>query len=114
MSQFKKYAFSFTFYVLLCLNLVAATTSKELAEYPDELTRDGELLVVGHTPPSYVTTKKLEDGVARLGEHQFFFSTGYGALPGFRSYLAIDLSKNYDSVADFKAGVEIHPLYPAE
>ncbi len=72
----------------------------------------GRLLIVGHTPLGYFPKKNIKDGVARLGERQLFFSTGYGAQPGTRSYLAIDLSKRYESVSDLKYGADIHPLYP--
>lgn len=71
----------------------------------------GNVLVVGHTPLGYFP-KRIRDGVARLGTHQLFFSTGYGAKPGVRSYLVIDLSKKYTSVSEFEGGVEVHPLYP--
>ena len=72
----------------------------------------GRVLIVGHTPLIYFTRKKAKDGVARLGKYQLFFATGYGAEPGVRSYLAIDLSKKYESVSDLKYEVEIYSLYP--
>ena len=72
---------------------------------------EGSVLIVGHTPLGYFPNK-ISNGVALLGKHQLFFSTGYGARPGVRSYLAIDLSKKYTSVSEFEGGVEIHPLYP--
>ena len=72
----------------------------------------GSLLIVGHTPLNYLPRKNVKDGVARLGECQLFFSTGYGAPPGTRSYLSIDLSKRYESVCELEYEVEIHPLYP--
>ena len=74
----------------------------------------GRILIVGHTPLSYLPKRTVKDGVARLGVHQLLFSTGYGASPGVRSYLSIDLSKSYQSVSDLKYGIEIHPLYPTE
>ena len=71
----------------------------------------GNLLIVGHTPLGYLPKKIVKDGVARLGEHQLIFTTGYGASPGEPSYLVIDLSKRYESVAELQRGVEIQPLY---
>ena len=55
---------------------------------------------------------EVGDGIARHGKHQLIFSTGYGAAPGVRSYLVIDLSKRYNTVTDLKYGAEIHPLRP--
>lgn len=72
----------------------------------------GRVLAVGHTPIGSLPKKTVSDGVARLGKHQLVFSTGYGAAPGVRSYLAIDLSKRYNTVTDLKYGAEIHPLRP--
>lgn len=72
----------------------------------------GKILIVGHTPLSYFPKKRIKNGVALLGKHQLFFSTGYGASPGVRSYLVIDLSQKYESVSDLKYGAEIQPLYP--
>ena len=70
------------------------------------------MLAVGHTPIGSLPKNAVSDGVARLGMHQLVFSTGYGAAPGVRSYLAIDLSKRYKAVTQLKYGVEIHPLRP--
>ena len=72
----------------------------------------GRLLVVGHTPLSYFPRKSVTNGVALLGQHQLIFATGYGASPGVPSYLAIDLSKRYESVSELQYGVEIYRLYP--
>ena len=72
----------------------------------------GRVLAVGHTPVGSFPKAAVSDGVARLGAHQLIFSTGYGAAPGVRSYLAIDLSKRYNAVTDLKYGAEIHPLRP--
>lgn len=72
----------------------------------------GSLLIVGHTPLGYLPKQIVKDGVARLGERQLIFTTGYGASPGAPSYLVIDLSKRYESVAELRYGVEIQPLYP--
>ena len=72
----------------------------------------GRVLAVGHTPVGSVPKDAVSDGVARLGVHQLIFSTGYGAAPGVRSYLAIDLSKRYNTVTDLKYGAEIQPLRP--
>jgi hypothetical protein len=72
----------------------------------------GSVLTVGHTPLGYFGKENVKDGIARHGQHQLIFSTGYGAPPGVRSYLAIDLAKKYTSVAELKYGVEIYPLYP--
>ena len=72
----------------------------------------GNLLIVGHTPLGYLPKKIVKDGVARLGERQLIFTTGYGASPGEPSYLVIDLSKRYRLVAELRYGVEIQPLYP--
>lgn len=72
----------------------------------------GRVLAVGHTPVSVFPEDKVSDGVARLGEHQIIFSTGYGASPGVRSYLAIDLSKRYNAVTELRYGTEIQPLRP--
>ena len=72
----------------------------------------GRVLAVGHTPVGSVPKAAVSDGVARLGEHQLIFSTGYGAAPGVRSYLAIDLSKRYNTVTELRYGKEIHPLGP--
>ena len=72
----------------------------------------GRVLAVGHTPVSVFPADEISDGVARLGVHQIIFSTGYGASPGVRSYLAIDLSKRYNAVTELRYGTEIHPLRP--
>ncbi len=72
----------------------------------------GRLLVVGHTPLGSFPKEGIGDGVARLGRHQLIFSTGYGAPPGARSYLAIDLSKRYSTVTELRYDAEIHPLRP--
>ena len=72
----------------------------------------GRVLAVGHTPVSFFPEDEIRDGVARLGAHQIIFSTGYGASPGVRSYLAIDLSKRYNAVTELRYGAEIHPLQP--
>lgn len=72
----------------------------------------GRVLAVGHTPVSVFPADEVSDGVARLGVHQIIFSTGYGASPGVRSYLAIDLSKRYNAVTELRYGTEIHPLRP--
>ena len=72
----------------------------------------GRLLIVGHTPLGYLPRKDVKNGVALFGQHQLVFATGYGAPPGVQSYLAIDLSKRYESVSELRYGVEIHPLYP--
>ena len=72
----------------------------------------GRVLAVGHTPVSVFPADEVSDGVARLGVHQIIFSTGYGASPGVRSYLAIDLSKRYNAVTELRYGTEIHPLGP--
>ncbi len=72
----------------------------------------GRVLAVGHTPVSVFPEDEVSDGVARLGVHQIIFSTGYGASPGVRSYLAIDLSKRYNAVTELRYGTEIHPLGP--
>ncbi len=72
----------------------------------------GRVLAVGHTTVGAFPKDDVSDGVARLGEHQLIFSTGYGAAPGVRSYLAIDLSKRYNAVTELQYGVEIHPLRP--
>ena len=72
----------------------------------------GRVLAVGHTPVGSLPKAAVSDGIARLGAHQLIFSTGYGAAPGVRSYLAIDLSKRYNAVTELKYGAEIHPLRP--
>ena len=72
----------------------------------------GRVLAVGHTPLGSFPKDSVADGVARLGKHQLIFSTGYGAPPGVRSYLAIDLSKRYNAVTELRYGAEIHPLRP--
>ena len=72
----------------------------------------GRVLAVGHTPVSVFPEDEVSDGVARLGVHQIIFSTGYGASPGVRSYLAIDLSKRYNAATELRYGTEIHPLGP--
>lgn len=72
----------------------------------------GRVLAVGHTPVGSLPQEVVSDGVARLGAHQLIFSTGYGAAPGVRSYLAIDLSKRYNAVSELRYGTEIHPLRP--
>lgn len=70
----------------------------------------GSLLIVGHTPLGYLPKTNIKDGVARLGKRQLVFTTGYGASPGVPTYLVIDLSKRFESVAELRYGVEIQPL----
>ena len=71
----------------------------------------GNLLIVGHTPLGYLPKKNVKDGVARLGKRQLVFTSGYGASPGITTYLVIDLSNRYESVAELQYEVEIQPLY---
>lgn len=85
-------------------------TPSQTAEFLKRI--GGRVLAVGHTPVGSVPKDAVSDGVARLGRHQLIFSTGYGAEPGVRSYLAIDLSKRYNAVTELRYGVEIHPLRP--
>jgi hypothetical protein len=85
-------------------------TPSQTAEFLKRI--GGRVLAVGHTPVGAVPKDAVSDGVARLGMHQLIFSTGYGAAPGVRSYLAIDLSKRYNAVTELKYGAEIHPLRP--
>ena len=72
----------------------------------------GSVLIVGHTPLRYFPREIVKDGVAKLGERQLIFTTGYGASPGVPTYLVIDLSKRYRSVSELQFGTEIQPLYP--
>ena len=85
-------------------------TPSQTAEFLKRI--GGRVLAVGHTPVGAFPKDEVSDGVARHGKHQLIFSTGYGAAPGVRSYLAIDLSKRYNAVTDLKYGAEIHPLHP--
>ena len=85
-------------------------TPSQTAEFLKRI--GGRVLAVGHTPVGSFPKAEVSDGVARHGKHQLIFSTGYGAAPGVRSYLAIDLSKRYNAVTDLKYGEEIHPLRP--
>ena len=85
-------------------------TPSQTAEFLKRI--GGRVLAVGHTPVGYFPKDNVADGVARLGKHQVIFSTGYGAAPGARSYLAIDLSKRYNAVTELRYGAEIHPLRP--
>ena len=85
-------------------------TPSQTAEFLKRI--GGRVLAVGHTPVGSVPKDAVSDGVARLGRHQLIFSTGYGAEPGVRSYLAIDLSRRYNAVTDLKYGAEIQPLRP--
>ena len=83
-------------------------TPSQTAEFLKRI--GGRVLAVGHTPVGSFPKDEVGDGVARHGKHQVIFSTGYGAAPGVRSYLAIDLSKRYNTVTELKYGAEIHPL----
>ena len=74
----------------------------------------GSLLIVGHTPLNYLPPEGIRNGVSILDKQQLTFSTGYGAQPGVSSYLAIDLSKIYNSALSLKYKSEIHPLFPPE
>ena len=85
-------------------------TPSQTAEFLKKI--GGRVLAVGHTPVSLFPKAEVGDGVARHGNHQLIFSTGYGAAPGVRSYLAIDLSKRYNTVTELRYGTEIHPLRP--
>ena len=85
-------------------------TPSQTAEFLKRI--GGRVLAVGHTPVGAFPKDEISDGVARHGEHQLIFSTGYGAAPGVRSYLTIDLSKRYNTVTELKYGAEIHPLRP--
>ena len=90
--------------------LSSGYTPSHTAEFLERI--GGRLLIVGHTPLVSFPKDGVSDGVARLGVHQLIFSTGYGAPPGVRSYLVIDLSKRYNAVTELKYGAEIHPLRP--
>ena len=90
--------------------LQSGYTQSQTAEFLERI--GGRLLVVGHTPLGSFPKDGVADGVARLGVHQLIFSTGYGAPPGVRSYLAIDLSKRYNAVTELRYGTEIYPLRP--
>ena len=85
-------------------------TPSQTAEFLKRI--GGRVLAVGHTQVSFFPKDEVSDGVARHGLHQVIFSTGYGAAPGVRSYLVIDLSKRYNTVTDLEYGTEIHPLRP--
>lgn len=85
-------------------------TPSQTAEFLKRI--GGQVLAVGHTPLAAFSKDEVGDGVARLGKHQLIFSTGYGAEPGVRSYLTIDLSKRYNAVTELKYGAEIYPLRP--
>ena len=74
----------------------------------------GTLLIVGHTPLSYLPPEGIINGVSILNKQQLTFSTGYGAQPGVSSYLVIDLSEIYNSALSLKYKSEIHPLFPPE
>ena len=85
-------------------------TPSQTAEFLKRI--GGRVLAVGHTPLSSLPRDGVSDGVGRLGAYQLIFTTGYGAPPGVRSYLVINLSKRYNAVTELRYGAEIQPLRP--
>ena len=74
---------------------------------------NARFLIVGHTPIRNFPVENIRDGVARIGDIQLIFSTGYGGVNrDGQTYIEIDLAKTYTSVNELKLGVNIHHLYP--
>lgn len=53
----------------------------------------------------------VRSGYAKVGDSQLCVSTSYGLHDQDKTYLRVDLSATYRSVADLRHGVELLPLY---
>jgi len=73
-------------------------------------TLGARLLVTGHTPVVMLPREWWRDGVGVFGKQQVILSTSFGAIPGQKRLLALDLAKQYDGADALKAGREILPL----
>ena len=79
----------------------------------------GSILITGHTPLSYFRNSqqflpecRYHQGLIVIGEMQVVFATSFGAYPGEKKYLELDLAVKYRSPLEWKAGKEILSLYP--
>ena len=68
------------------------------------------LLIVGHTPLSSLPESWVRNGLCLVGDHAAVMAASYGALPGQKQYICIDLSKRYADVAALEPAKEIRPL----
>ena len=71
---------------------------------------DAHMLVVGHTPLVYLKRKSTQKGIGIVGDEQVILATSYGALPGKKSYLVLNLNTVYENVHEFRLGKEIRRL----
>lgn len=69
-----------------------------------------KLMVVGHTPLVSVPERWHKDGLARVGEQCVIMAASFGALPGQKNYLEIDLSKTVANADSLRPGKEIVPI----
>lgn len=74
------------------------------------------LLRVAHggTPRGFVAFGHdvVRDGYEKIGDEQICVSTSFGCDDRFKTYLRLDLSREYRSVHDLREGEEILKLYP--
>lgn len=54
----------------------------------------------------------VPSGYEMFGSNQIIVSTSFGVFDSNKVYLQLDLSSNYQTVRQFRAGREIRPLYP--
>jgi len=71
---------------------------------------NSNMLVVGHTPLVYLKKKSTQKGIGIVGDEQVILATSYGALPGKKSYLVLNLNTTYDNVHKLRVGREIRRL----
>ncbi len=71
---------------------------------------NSHILIVGHTPLSYLRRKNIRKGVGIVGDEQLILATSYGSEPGKKSYLALNLNTVYDNVHELQVGEEVKRL----
>lgn len=70
------------------------------------------LMVVGHTPVGLLPPELVHNGLCFIGEHAAVMAASYGALPGQKQHLVVDLAKRYGDVNDLVLNKEIRPMIP--
>jgi len=75
-----------------------------------ERMENSHILIVGHTPLSYLRRQNIRKGVGIVGDKQLILATSYGSQPGKKSYLALNLNTVYDNVRELRLGEELRRL----
>jgi hypothetical protein len=71
---------------------------------------DSHLLIVGHTPLPSLPDNWIHHGLCFIGQHAAVMAASYGAMPGQKQYLVIDLAKRYGGVDDLAPEKEIRAM----